>query len=194
MAFSKGKRIEDETSTRIVDLAVNIGCREGYDALTVTRLCRELNCDRRVVYNRFRDVDEINLIVAERCNQEMIAGAKQTIVESAPFFEKYQAYIKNSFAYVYEKNTNFQYYTSLYQIEDGKIDNSIIDELTDFLEEGKKLGEIKDEVDCNMAAQNIWVLMVGFSSMLTKHVSYSYQIALDSLLLGISAIYHEIEK
>ncbi len=40
MAFSKGKRIEDETSKRIVDLAVNIGCREGADALTVTRLCR----------------------------------------------------------------------------------------------------------------------------------------------------------
>ena len=43
MAFSKGKRIEDETSKRIIDLAVNIGCREGADALTVTRLCRELS-------------------------------------------------------------------------------------------------------------------------------------------------------
>ncbi len=36
MAFSKGKRIEDETSKRIVDLAVNIGCKEGMSALTVT--------------------------------------------------------------------------------------------------------------------------------------------------------------
>ena len=41
MAFSKGKRIEDETSKRIVDLAVNIGCKEGMSALTVTRLCRD---------------------------------------------------------------------------------------------------------------------------------------------------------
>ena len=75
MAFSKGKRIEDETSKRIVDLAVNIGCKEGPDALTVTRICKELNCDRRVIYNRFRDLDEINLLVANRCNQELIAKA-----------------------------------------------------------------------------------------------------------------------
>ena len=72
MAFSKGKRIEDETSRRIVELAVNIGCKEGADVLTVTRLCRELNCDRRVIYNRFRDIDEINLIVARRCNEILL--------------------------------------------------------------------------------------------------------------------------
>ena len=38
MAFSKGKRIEDETSKRIIDLAVNIGCKEGTGALTVVKL------------------------------------------------------------------------------------------------------------------------------------------------------------
>lgn len=194
MAFSKGKRIEDETSIRIVDLAVNIGCKEGYDALTVTRLCKELNCDRRVVYNRFRDVDEINLIVAERCNQELIAGAKASILDSFPFSEKYQAFIKNIFAYIYERNANFQYYTSLYQIEDGKIDNGVLRELIEFLEQGKNLGEIKSEVNCSLVAQNIWVMIVGFSSMLSKHVSYPYQDALNSLLVGVTAIYHEIEK
>ena len=77
MAFSKGKRIEDETSKRIIDLAVNIGCKEGPDALTVTRICRELNCDRRVIYNRFRDLDEINLLVAKRCNEELIVTMKE---------------------------------------------------------------------------------------------------------------------
>ena len=76
MAFSKGKRIEDETSNRIVNLAVKIGCKEGPDALTVTRICRELSCDRRVIYNRFRDVDEINLIVADRCNKEAYCKCK----------------------------------------------------------------------------------------------------------------------
>ena len=79
MAFSKGKRIEDETSNRIVNLAVKIGCKERPDALTVTRICRELSCDRRVIYNRFRDVDEINLIVADRCNKELIANARAAI-------------------------------------------------------------------------------------------------------------------
>ncbi len=85
MAFSKGKRIEDETSKRIVDLAVNIGCREGADALTVTRLCRELSCDRRVIYNRFRDIDEINMIVAQRAyemNSKAITASDEMLQQA----------------------------------------------------------------------------------------------------------------
>ena len=44
---------------------MNIGCKEGPDALTVTRICKELNCDRRVIYNRFRDVDELKKMNAD---------------------------------------------------------------------------------------------------------------------------------
>lgn len=107
MAFSKGKRIEDETSKRIVDLAVNIGCREGADALTVTRLCRELNCDRRVIYNRFRDIDEINLVVAQRCNEELMAKAKNALKPQASFEENFITLIRTAFTYIYEKKFLF---------------------------------------------------------------------------------------
>ena len=116
MAFSNGKRIEDETSKRIVDLAVNIGCREGADALTVTRLCRELNCDRRVIYNRFRDIDEINLVVAQRCNEELMAKAKNALKPQASFEENFITLIKTAFTYIYEKNSYFQHYTALYKV------------------------------------------------------------------------------
>lgn len=113
MAFSKGKRIEDETSKRIVDLAVNIGCKEGVAALTVTRLCRELNCDRRVIYNRFRDINEINLLVAQKCNKELIANARAVMNPQASYYENFIVFIKAAFTYIYEKNSYFQYYTAL---------------------------------------------------------------------------------
>ena len=112
MAFSKGKRIEDETSKRIIDLAVNIGCKEGPDALTVTRICRELNCDRRVIYNRFRDIDEINLIVACRCNEELINNANTAISDEASYNDNFVSFIKAAFNYIYEKNS-ITYYKSL---------------------------------------------------------------------------------
>ena len=109
MAFSKGKRIEDETSQRIIDLAVHIGCVEGPDALTVTRICRELNCDRRVIYNRFRDIDEINLIVAGRCNDELLRNAQNAMKEEAGYYENLIALVQAEFTYIYERNAFFQY-------------------------------------------------------------------------------------
>ena len=167
MAFSKGKRIEDETSTRIVDLAVNIGCREGADALTVTRLCRELNCDRRVIYNRFRDIDEINLMIAQRCNEELMATAKDALNPQASFF---------------------QYYTALYKVTSKGVKNEILQELAALIEEGKAAGDVRAETDSYMAAQNVWLLMTGIGTILASNVDYKYQEGLDTLLFGVEAI------
>ena len=188
MAFSKGKRIEDETSKRIVDLAVNIGCREGVDALTVTRLCRELNCDRRVIYNRFRDIDEINLIVAQRCNEELMAKARTATNPQASFYDNFTALIKAAFAYVYEKNANFQHFTALYKVTAEGVSNGVLQALTELIEEGKTTGDVRADTDSCKAAENIWLIMTGISGMLTANANYKYQDGLDTMLYGVEAV------
>ncbi len=188
MAFSKGKRIEDETSRRIVDLAVNIGCREGADALTVTRLCRELNCDRRVIYNRFRDIEEINLVVAWRCNEELMAKARAAVNPQESFYERFLALIKAAFAYIYEKNAYFQYYTALYRITDNGVKNEILQEMMQMIEDGKAAGDVCAETDSHKAAENIWILTTGISGMLAANRNYRYQDGLSTMLYGVEAI------
>ena len=188
MAFSKGKRIEDETSKRIVDLAVNIGCREGADALTVTRLCRELSCDRRGIYNRFRDIDEINMIVAQRCNEELMAKARTAVDPHAPFYDNFMALFKAAFAYIYEKNAYFQHYTTLYRVTDRGVGNEVLQALADLIEEGKTTGDVRVETDSCMAAGNIWIIMTGIGGILAANADYQYQDGLDTALYGVRAI------
>ncbi len=188
MAFSKGKRIEDETSKRIEDLAVNIGCHEGVDALTVTRLCKELNCDRRVIYNRFRDIDEINLLVAQRCNEKILAKAKTVITPQVSFCENMTALVQAMFTYIYEKNAYFQYYTILYTVTDKGLKNEIVHYLTYLIEQGKLSGDVRAEINSSGVAQNIWILMTGIGSMLAANVNYKYQEGLNTLLYGVEAL------
>ncbi|MFG6367933.1 MAG: TetR/AcrR family transcriptional regulator [Lachnospiraceae bacterium] len=188
MAFSKGKRIEDETSKRIEDLAVNIGCHEGVDALTVTRLCKELNCDRRVIYNRFRDIDEINLLVAQRCNEEILAKAKTVITPQVSFYENMTALVEAMFTYIYEKNAYFQHYTILYTVTDKGLKNEIVHYLTYLIEQGKLSGDVRAEINSSGVAQNIWILMTGIGSMLAANVNYKYQQGLNTLLYGVEAL------
>lgn len=194
MAFSKGKRIQDETSKRIVDLAVNIGCREGVDALTVTRLCRELNCDRRVIYNRFRDIDEINMIVAQRCNEELLAKARTAINPQASFYDNFIALMKAAFAYVYEKKVNFQHFTTLYKITETGVKNEVLLALAELIEEGKTTGDVRAETDSCRAAQTIWLIMTGTSSMLAANANYKYQDGLDTMLYGVEAVISNMKR
>lgn len=188
MAFSKGKRIEDETSKRIVDLAVNIGCKEGPDALTVTRICKELNCDRRVIYNRFRDLDEINLLVANCCNEELITKAKEAIKEDASYYDNFKALMKAALTYIYERNAFFQYYTALYRVTEEGVQNEILQELVLLIEKGKSGGDVKSETDSREAAESIWMLMIGISGMLATNVNYKYQDGLKTMMYGVEAI------
>ena len=188
MTFSKGKRIEDETSKRIVDLAVNIGCKEGSDALTVTRLCRELNCDRRVIYNRFRDIDEINMIVAGHCNRELTAKAGAAVDSQRHFHDNFIAFVRAAFAYIYERNANFQHYTALYSINDSCVKNEFLQDLTKMIEDGKAAGDVRAETDSYKAAENIWVILTGISGMLAENRNYKYQDALDAMLYGVGAV------
>ena len=193
MAFSKGKRIEDETSQRIIDLAVHIGCVEGPDALTVTRICRELNCDRRVIYNRFRDIDEINLIVAGRCNDELLRNAQNAMKEEAGYYENLIALVQAEFTYIYEKNAFFQYYTALYQVEETGIHNEILQNLEAYIVKGKESGQVNEHVTPGQAAECIWLMLTGISGMLASHVNYKYQEGYKTLMCGLEAICHEMQ-
>lgn len=188
MAFSKGKRIEDETSKRIIDLAVNIGCKEGPDALTVTRICKELNCDRRVIYNRFRDLDEINLLVANRCNEELITKARSAVNEAASYYDNLKALMQAALTYIYERNAFFQYYTALYRVTEEGVHNTILQELTTLIEEGKRNGDVSDDTNSREASESIWLLITGISGMLASNVNYKYQDGLKTMMYGVSAI------
>jgi AcrR family transcriptional regulator len=188
MAFSKGKRIEDETSTRIIDIATNIGCREGANALTVTRLCRELSCDRRVVYNRFRDIDEINMLVAQKCNKELIDHSRKAINPAESYNKNFNDYVESAFTYIYEKDSHYQYYTTLYRIDDDKVKNCFLDDLVSLINEGKTIGYYKEDANSEEVASNIWLIIMGISGMLASNENYKYKDALDTMIYGVNAI------
>lgn len=192
MAFSKGKRIEDETSKRIIDLSVNIGCKEGPDALTVTRICRELNCDRRVVYNRFRDVEELSLIVSDRCCDELIENTRGIINTDELKFDDFIRFIKKIFNYISDKNAYFQHYTSLYEVEENKIKNRFLQELERIMNDYKNSGLIISEADIASSAQNIWLLITGSGYILNNNEECNYEKFLKSVLAGTDAIFRNI--
>ncbi|MCD8038660.1 MAG: TetR/AcrR family transcriptional regulator [Lachnospiraceae bacterium] len=193
MAFSKGKRIEDETSRRIIDLAVGIGCREGEGALTVTRLCRELSCDRRVIYNRFRDIDEINMLVARRCNEELIKKAAAAVKEDASYCDNLLARIITAFTCVYERNSYFQYYTACYEVSEDGVQNGFLQDLECVIEEGKVLGEVNAAADSRRAAESLWLIMTSAGKMLALNSSLKYQDALDTVKFGVLAVLEYIK-
>lgn len=194
MAFSKGKRIEDETSARIIALAANIGCNEGTDALSVTRLCQELNCDRRVIYNRFRGIKEINLKVADRCNEELIKKAMEAAADSGLYYDNFLTKIMAMFEHIYERNAHFQRYTVLYEMAEGRMQNKLLQEFERMIEDGKAQGAIRARADSRQAAVNMWLIVTGVCRVLAENTGYKYQDAADTMMYGVRSVLDYIIK
>jgi hypothetical protein len=154
----------------------------------VTRLCRELNCDRRVVYNRFRDISEINLLVASKCNNELINHSRKAINPADSYVKNFNAYVESAFTYIYEKDSHYQYYTTLYTIEDDGIKNEFLHDLVKLINEGKAIGYYKDDANSEKSAENIWLIIMGISGMLASNENYKYKDALDTVVYGVNAI------
>jgi AcrR family transcriptional regulator len=188
MVFSKGKRIEDETSQHIVEIATNIGCSEGADAVTVTRICRELGSDRRVVYNRFRGIDEINSLVATKCNADLIAHARKAINPTDSYSVNFTTYIEAAFNYIYERESHFQYYIGQYQIDNNDVVNDFLGDLTELINAGKEVGNFKTDADSIETAKSIWLIIMGTSGMLATNADYKYKDGLNTMFYGVNAV------
>lgn len=117
-----------------------------------------------------------------------MAKARAAVNPQDSFYERFLALIKAAFAYIYEKNAYFQYYTALYRITDNGVKNEILQEMMQMIEDGKAAGDVCAETDSHKAAENIWILTTGISGMLAANRNYRYQDGLSTMLYGVEAI------
>ena len=122
-----------------------------------------------------------------------MAKARTAINPQASFYDNLTALIKAAFAYVYEKNANFQHFTALYKVTAEGVKNGVLQALTELIEEGKTTGDVRSDADSCKAAENIWLITTGISGMLTANANYKYQDGLDTMLYGVEAILNHMK-
>lgn len=162
MSYSQGTKLQDKISQEIIDCVGKMVYKEGTTGISVRSVLKELNITNRVFYNRFRNIDEVLLIISQKIVKEM----RQSIL--TPYDEKhnYHQYIisiaTNVLIKTYEVKNNFSDYMFISDILNKVNKEWWVEHIVVILNYGVKNGFLKP-VNTEDISYAIWCFCRGFN-------------------------------
>ena len=143
MAYSRGIRLEDETSKTIIATAAQIARREGMEELTVKRVLTELKVSNRVFYNRFRNIDDVIQVLYEDLVQE-IRSSLERVQQPAQSYPDYLLELAvAAVEKIYQNTLHFKQYLFSYQVANDTNRDWWLKKIQQLLRRGMEQGELK---------------------------------------------------
>jgi AcrR family transcriptional regulator len=155
--------IHDEMSEKIIETVAEMAAAEGVQSVNIRKIMYRLNITNRVFYNRFRNLNEVLVIVSDRTVQEVRKSLKFKFDKEKDFFEQIMDEVEKTLIISYETRMNFAHYV----FENDSVSNSNyqwwMDEIKKILNYAMTNGYIKT-VDTEMTAYALWCFIRGFNT------------------------------
>jgi len=150
---TKESLTELDKSSRILRAAESVFAEKGYIQATISEIANVANVSEGTIYEYFKNKDDLLLSIPEQRFKEHIAQSKEIFVLKTPL-RKLRRFIRYHF-YLYMTETNFvkvfllhiQLSQRFYESQVYKTFQQYTKILTDVLEEGKKEGSIRNNVN-----------------------------------------------
>ena len=174
MAREEQKMRSELVRQAILDTALEIGIREGFEEVSIRKIIKEMKYSTGIIYHHFQDKQEIiDAIEQEETNQlqrkitELLDDNQDTLSEMKTVFhmimklafeepEKYNLVVLHKYS---RKNLG----------QPGWISH-----LEKELEKAMEAGKIR-KMDCEKAAFSIWSSFLGFNLMISRHIDLTIE-------------------
>ncbi len=163
MAYSRGIRIQDEITEKILSTAKEIAQTEGMEQLSVKRILAEMKVSNRVFYNRFCNIEDVIEILYERMVfslRDILDPSLLTITES--YYKTLVALAVRVVECLYQNNIHFRVRLLSYEASKDSNRNWWITQIQAILRDGISRGLLKPMDDLS-AARGIWCFCLGFN-------------------------------
>lgn len=162
MSYSQGTKLQDKISQEIIACVGKMVYKQGASDINVSAVLKELKITNRVFYNRFRNIDEVLLIISQKIVKEM----RQSILQ--PYDEKYNYHqylinvATNVLIKTYEVKNNFSDYMFINDILNKVNKEWWIEHIVVPLNYGVKNGFLKP-INTEEISYAIWCFCRGFN-------------------------------
>ncbi|MDP4132648.1 MAG: TetR/AcrR family transcriptional regulator [Bacillota bacterium] len=192
MAYSKGTKLEDEISEEIIAVATQIAYTDGVGHISVKRILSELGVTNRVFYNRFRNLDDVLVVVYDRIMNQMRECISQGYDESKDYFEYLIDLAVTVLRKTYEDKLHFSHYMFEYDSYKDSNRNWWIDHMIPIFDYGIEKGLLR-KMDTRLLGYSIWCFLRGFNADAVGG-GLTFEEALDSFKLGINCFLEGMKK
>ncbi len=190
MAFSRGNRLEDDISRKIIEITAEIVNTEGAEYVTVKRILEKLGTTNRVFYNRFQNVEDVLQKVYENEIMDMRGCVVQAYDGTTDFYEYLMNLAVSTLERTYTLKKQFKNYMFRH---DELSDNNRrwwLDQIAQILEYGMNKGYLRKE-NSKELSYSVWCFCRGFSAeavyrnMGTEAFIQSFRLGVGCLIAGL---------
>ncbi len=156
--------IHDEMSDQIIATTAKLVTEHGTQYITVRKILNEMNISNRVFYNRFHNLDEVLQAVYLDFVLKMRANFQGSIPADMDFFEYVTHVTVKCMIDTYDMRRHFSQYT--FEHNSLTEQNRVwwIEKITHLLEEAKKRGIVRQDVDSASLSYFAWCVCRGVNA------------------------------
>lgn len=191
MAREEQKMRSEMIRQAILDTALEIGIREGFEEVSIRKIIKKMKYSTGVVYHHFKDkqeiIDAIELTETEWLRTqitELLDSKKDILSEMETVFHRIM-----KLAFEEPEKYNLIVLHKYSRRNPGQ--SEWINYLGEKLKKGMEAGLIK-EIDSEKAAFSIWSSFLGFNLMISRHTDLTmvqaeemFRVQFDIILKGV---------
>lgn len=192
MAFSRGTRLEDAVSRKIIDIATEIVNAEGAEHLTVKRILAQLGTTNRVFYNRFQNVED----VLQNVYENAVIGMRECVIKAYDGSIDFYEYLMNLAVSALEKTFLLKKQFKNYMFKHDELSDSNrkwwLEQISQILEYGMNKGYLR-HVNSKEFSYSVWCFCRGFSAD-AVYRNLSLEEVVKSFCLGVGCLIGGLRK
>lgn len=209
---SKLSRREKDKQARemeIINAAEKIFFEKGYDGGSMDEIASEAQFTKRTIYQYFTNKEDLFFAVALKCFERLFIYFEEAMSKGVNGYDKFRLSGRAYFQFSKDFPPAFRLLNYCNLIKSNKdsssnfqrmmlIGNEMFQMFAETIEEGKKDGSVRADLDPNMGAYSVVYLAIGFLNIITEkgeNIQKYHRIGKDDFIdYGLDLICAAIRK
>ncbi len=175
----------------ILDTALDIGIREGFEGVSIRKIIKEMKYSTGIIYHHFKDKQEIIDAIEQKETEWLRSKIMELLKDNDDILSKMEMVFHMIMKLAFEEPEKYNLIVLHKYSRKNPGQSGWISYLARELKEAMNEGKIR-KMDCEKAAFSVWSSFLGFNLMISRHIDLTtdeteemFKVQFDIILKGV---------
>lgn len=187
MAREEQKMRSELVRQAILDTALEIGIREGFEEVSIRKIINKMKYSTGIIYHHFKDKQEIIDAIEQKETEQLKNKIAELLEDNQDIMSEMETVFHMIMKLAFEEPEKYNLIVLHKYSRKNPGQPEWISHLGEELEKAMNTGQIR-EIDCEKAAFSIWSSFLGFNLMISRHIDLTIDEAEEMLRVQFDII------
>lgn len=187
MAREEQKMRSELVRQAILDTALEIGIREGFEEVSIRKIINEMKYSTGIIYHHFKDKQEIIDAIEQKETEQLQRKITELLEDNQDILSEMETVFHMIMKLAFEEPEKYNLIVLHKYSRKNPGQPGWISHLGEELEKAMDAGKIR-KMDCEKAAFSIWSSFLGFNLMISRHIDLTIDEAEEMFLVQFDII------